>query len=298
VRLQALAPGKVNLCLFVGGLRDDGRHAVVTVLESVSLADTLTLTTMEPGGTDEVVCPGVEGENLVAAALRALRARGWDAPPVRIEIDKRVPVAGGMGGGSADAAAALRLAQELAPGRPEEIMAIAEDLGSDVPGQLSPGLALGTGAGEEVTPLPPIAEHAWVIVPADLPLSTAEVYAEADRLNLPRDPEALGRAQDELAAALAADSRLQQALIVNDLQPAALSLRPEVAATLEALRTAGADTAIVSGSGPTAAGLVWGPGATTRVQSIASALRADGWPALTATPVGAENGAPRPPSPG
>src|ERR1700680_4715174 len=93
LKLAALAPGKVNLCLFLGPLREDGRHELVTLLESVSLADELTLES--DAEHDCVVCPGVEGPNLVADALAGLRARGWDAPPVRIEIVKRIPVAAG-----------------------------------------------------------------------------------------------------------------------------------------------------------------------------------------------------------
>ena len=109
-RLRCLAPGKVNLCLFIGRPRPDGYHPLVSLVQPVSLADELEL---EPaaGDADEVVCPGVDGENLAAVALARFRAAtGWDGPPVRITIAKRVPVAAGMGGGSADAAAALRLA--------------------------------------------------------------------------------------------------------------------------------------------------------------------------------------------
>src|SRR5215217_3183647 len=113
-RLRCNAPGKVNLCLFIGRARADGYHPLVSLVQPVSLADELEL---EPAGgdADEVVCPGVEGENLAARALAAFRGEtGWDAPPVRIAITKRVPVAAGMGGGSADAAATLRLAAAAA----------------------------------------------------------------------------------------------------------------------------------------------------------------------------------------
>src|SRR6202035_3518263 len=123
--------------------------------ESVSLADELELTVLE-GGPDQVSCPGVEGPNLVWTALEALRAGGWAGPPVRIEIRKRIPVAAGLGGGSADAAAALRLAHDLTPvpdGRAERI---ARELGADVPSQLNPGLWLGTGAGEHLEPMAPV----------------------------------------------------------------------------------------------------------------------------------------------
>ena len=148
MRLRALAPGKVNLTLCLGPTRADGRHELVTLVESLSLADELVLDTVEEAGVaDEVVCPGVEGENLVARAIAALRERGWDGPPVRIEVHKRIPVAAGLGGGSADAAAALRMAVELAPGRPEEVMTIAAALGADVPSQVVPGLVLGTARG-------------------------------------------------------------------------------------------------------------------------------------------------------
>src|SRR5437660_5091326 len=102
-RDRELAPGKVNLCLFLGGPRPDGRHELVTLFESVTVFDELELEVLSQAAEDEVVCRGVEAPNLVAAALRELRARGWSAPAVRIEITKRIPVAAGMGGGSADA---------------------------------------------------------------------------------------------------------------------------------------------------------------------------------------------------
>src|SRR6185437_6035018 len=150
VRLSARAPGKVNLCLLVGGVRADERHELVTVLESVSLYDELSLTVLSGEGADEVVCPGVEGPNLVMAALERLRARGWDGPRVRIEIIKRIPVAGGMAGGSSDAAAALRLAEAVHPVADDVIAAVAAELGSDVPSQLVPGVWIATGAGDSV----------------------------------------------------------------------------------------------------------------------------------------------------
>ncbi len=179
MRLTALAPGKVNLCLLLGGLRADGRHELVTLIESVSLADELTLTTDK---RDVVICPGVEEPNIVWRALQGLRARGWNGPPVRIEIDKRVPIAGGMGGGSANAAAALRLAQQLAPIPDQAVAELAAELGSDVPSQLHTGLVLGTGAGDQVSRRDPLPEHALLILPLPHRLSAADVYAEADRI--------------------------------------------------------------------------------------------------------------------
>ncbi len=155
--MRERAPGKINLCLFLGPARADGRHELVTVFESVSLFDELTLTV---ASEDQVVCPEVRGPNLVTEAIRLLREHGWDGPPVRIEIAKRIPLAAGMAGGSADAAAALRLAAHLAPLPERTAVEIAAALGSDVPSQLTPGLALGTGAGDSIERLPAVAPHA------------------------------------------------------------------------------------------------------------------------------------------
>jgi 4-diphosphocytidyl-2-C-methyl-D-erythritol kinase len=261
--MREAAPGKVNLCLFLGPTRaSDGRHELVTVYESVSLADELTLTVLEAGARDEVVCAGVSGPNLVGDALAALRAVGWDAPPVRVEIDKRIPVAAGMGGGSADAAAALRVAGRMAPLPASTLLEIATGLGADVPAQLTPGLSLGTGAGEVVEALGPLEPHAFAIVPLPHALSTAAVYAEADRLGLGRRPE-------ELAGLRAV---WREHIGVNDLQPASLSLCPSIADALEALDVAGADHALVCGSGPTCAGLWWGSDGTERAQEAVSTL--------------------------
>jgi 4-diphosphocytidyl-2-C-methyl-D-erythritol kinase len=193
---------------------------------------------------------------------------------VRVEIVKRVPVAAGMGGGSADAAAVLRLAQHWAP--VPDIDRLAAELGADVPSQLRPGLVLGTGAGDVIEPREPLAEHAFVIVPSTHALSTAEVYAEADRLGLPRSLDDLARAAGELP-------------FVNDLEPAAVSLCPSIADTLAAVRQAGADHSLVTGSGPTVFGLFWGPDALGRAEAAARDIPA----AKSAVPVGADLGHPR-----
>lgn len=284
MRLRALAPGKVNLCLFLGGPRPDGRHELVTLFESLSLADELVLTTL-PGGDDEVVAPGVDGPNLVAEALAGLRIRDWSAPAVRIEIEKRIPVAAGMGGGSADAAAALRMAQMLAPVSAQALRELAAKLGADVPGQLEPGVALGTGAGERVEPCSALAEHAFVIVPLPFRLSTPDVYAEADRLALSRDPDDLRSRLQELRATLEPGALLPDSLLANDLEPAAISLRPEISGALDAVRETGAERALVCGSGPTVAGLFWGEHPGYRAERAAIALH-DRFPHATdAVPV-------------
>ena len=238
MKLTAPAPGKVNLSLLVGAPRADGLHPLVSVVQAVSLADELTL---EPatGDADEVVCPGVEGPNLAARALELFReATGWDAPPQRIHIDKRVPVAAGMGGGSADAAAALRLAAHAAGGAPAGLLhELAVRLGADVPSQLEPGRVLMTGAGERVDRLPDPEPFGLVIVPLPHALSTPDVYAAFDRLSTPRTPDELHRAR---AAALAGEPPPP----VNDLQDAARELCPAIDDALFG-------GAMVSGSGPT-----------------------------------------------
>ncbi len=244
------APAKLNLCLYLGRAREDGLHELCSLFEPLALAD---LIEVAPAERDEVICPGVEGENLAAQALAGLRERGWEHEPLRIEIEKRVPVAAGLGGGSGDAAAVLR----LAAGEVADLPQLAAELGADVLSQLRPSLALVRGAGEHVSPLPDPAEHAAVLLPGGGGLSTAEVFAEADRLGLGRSAQEL----DELAVRLrevagAGTSPLTyKELLVNDLEEAALSLRPDIGEALQALRVAGAPIAILSGSGPTAVGL-------------------------------------------
>ncbi|MGO9752033.1 MAG: 4-(cytidine 5'-diphospho)-2-C-methyl-D-erythritol kinase [Solirubrobacteraceae bacterium] len=286
--LHALAPGKVNLCLFLGGTRADGRHALVTLLESLSLADELVA---EPAAVDRVICPGVEGDNLALSAIAALRARGWAGPPLQVTITKRIPVAAGMAGGSADAAAALRLAAALAPVRAHDLGAVAASLGADVPSQLSPGLSVGTGAGELVAPREPLAPHAFVILPLAQRLATAAVYREADRLGLARSAEQLRDSQAKLEAALSAGARLPAALIVNDLAPAALSLCPSIAGALSAATQAGAEPAILCGSGPTVAGIFWGQDAIERAAAACRALAVSYPNAVPAQPVSSPFGA-------
>lgn len=153
--LKTQARAKINLCLFLGPERGDGRHEIVTLMDTLDLCDEVRMQTDPPGVVeDEVVCRGVEGPNLAAAALRAFRDRtGWDGAPVRMEIDKRIPIAGGMGGGSADAAAALRLAAEASGlGDRRLLEEIAATLGADVPSQVRGGLVLATGTGSRVRP--------------------------------------------------------------------------------------------------------------------------------------------------
>jgi 4-diphosphocytidyl-2-C-methyl-D-erythritol kinase len=244
------APAKLNLCLFLGPRRRDGLHELCSLFEPLELADPIEVTEAE---RDEVLCPGLDGENLAARALAALREEGWRQGPLRIEIEKRIPVAAGLGGGSADAAAVLR----LAAGEVAEIERLAAALGADVPSQLTPSLALVRGAGERVARLPDPESHAVVLLPGRGGLGTAEVFAEADRMGLGRPAAELeALAARLLAAAGAGASPLDYAeLLGNDLEPAARALRPEIADALDDLRTAGAPAVLLTGSGPTAFGL-------------------------------------------
>ena len=264
--LTETAPAKVNFVLHVGRRRGDGLHQLASLFAPLELADELIIA---PSDRDEVVAPGVEGPNLVQHALAAFRTRAA-LSPLRVTVEKRIPVAGGLGGGSADAAATLRAANRAA-GEPlslQELQRLGAPIGADVPSQLDPAPALVTGAGEVVEPLA-LPELWLVLVPSAEGLSTAAVYAEHDRSAEPReplDPDALRGLAGAGAAALAP-------AMENDLEEAALSLRPELKATLEALNDAGALKARLTGSGPTAFGLFEDrPGAEAAADAIPGAL--------------------------
>jgi len=251
------APAKVNLVLRVGSPRADGLHPLRSLFASIDLADVVTV---QPAGErDAVVCPGVEGENLAAHALAAFRAEAPapTLPPLRVTIEKRIPVAAGLGGGSADAAAVLRAANVMAgaPLGAEELRRLGLSLGADVPSQIDPSHALVGGVGEEVEPVA-LAPLALVLVAQEQGLSTAAVYRELDRLRAAGSappPSALD--PDGLRALESAGAERLAPLLENDLEAAALSLRPELGEVLAALRDAGALAAQVTGSGPTAFGL-------------------------------------------
>jgi 4-diphosphocytidyl-2-C-methyl-D-erythritol kinase len=260
------APGKVNLSLFVGAPRDDGLHPLVSVVQALTLADELT---MEPAAADEVSCPGVDGPNLAARALAAFRAAtGWDEPQ-RITIDKRIPVAAGMGGGSADAAAVLRLAARAAGGAEDGLLhELAVGLGADVPSLLVPGRVLMTGAGEHVERLPDPEPFGLLLVPLPEALSTPAVYREFDRLGGARTPIEL--------AAREAEARAGEVPPVNDLQDAARSLCPAIDRVIRRVAAAGAEYTMVSGSGPTVFGVFDTPAAAhAAATSLPGAIAAE-----------------------
>ncbi|MER5442601.1 4-(cytidine 5'-diphospho)-2-C-methyl-D-erythritol kinase [Streptomyces sp. NPDC002790] len=269
-------PAKVNVQLAVGGARPDGFHDLANVFLAVGLydevtvaeADTFALTCTGPG-SDQVP---LDRTNLAARAAYALAARhGLGEPAVHIHIAKDIPVAGGMAGGSADAAGALLACDALwgtnAPR--SELLDICAELGSDVPFSLVGGAALGTGRGEKLELLDVGGEFWWVFAAADGGLSTPAVYGEFDRLSpdAPAEPVA---APALLEALRTGDVEALAATVSNDLQPAALSLFPSLKDTLEAGRSAGALAALVSGSGPTTAFLAADESSAKRVAAALS----------------------------
>lgn len=294
--MQAMAPGKLNLCLHLGPVRSDGLHALVSLFDSVSLADRLTVRPAE-GPTDRAVCPGVPGENIAERALRSAREAGLlDGPPLELTIEKQVPVAAGMGGGSADAAATLRLVAAIGGHPLEQFTEIAFALGADVPSQLRPGPAVVYGAGEHVEPVRPerlagAADRAYVIIEQPDGLSTAEVFAQADRTGLPLptiapDEEAL---LERIAGGL--DTAQLCELVTNSFEPAIVALRPELAGLPRTLREQGALAAAFTGSGPTSFGIF---ADVESAEATASELRDAGHLAHAAVPVGEQFAAPRP----
>jgi len=252
------APAKVNLVLRVGPVRADGLHELCSLFASVELEDRVELHAA-PEGEDVVVCPGVAGENLASRALRLFREEAPEAElgPVRVKIDKAIPVAAGLGGGSADAAAVLRGANRLA-GHPlsgQDLHALAVRLGSDVPSQLRPGHAIVTGGGDLVEPVA-LQAIDLVLVPQERGLATGEVYRELDRLRAAGEIAPPAALDPGPLRELAGHTGLQLATALgNDLEAAALSLRPELAEGLAALERRGALAARVTGSGPTLFGV-------------------------------------------
>lgn len=323
---RALAPAKVNLGLFVGPVRADGRHELASVMQSISLADELRMEACgvakpsvreghgvpkrgvretcdvakrgvretcgvpkrgvretpdgpQRGVRDELVCPGVEGpasENLALRALSAFRDEtGWDAPAMRLTVEKRVPIAAGLGGGSGDAAAALRLAAVASGGRDEELLLrIAAALGADVPAQVRPGRRLARGAGEVISKLPdPRPPLGVLVLPSTQALSTAAVYAQLDRQGRVRASEEVSELAQALSFALASGEALPSAeLLHNDLESPAIALCPSIEGALDAVKEAGADVGVLSGSGPTVLGLFGGDDGPRRAEAAAKLL--------------------------
>ncbi|MFG2532614.1 4-(cytidine 5'-diphospho)-2-C-methyl-D-erythritol kinase [Streptomyces sp. NPDC048516] len=264
-------PAKVNVQLAVGAARADGFHDLANVFLAVGLYDEVTAT---PADTLRITAEGhdvdripLDRTNLAARAAELLAARHGIEPNVHLHITKDIPVAGGMAGGSADAAGALLACDALwsTGSSHEELLAICAELGSDVPFSLVGGAALGRGRGELLTPLPVGGTFHWVFAVADGGLSTPAVYGEFDRLTAGTDVPEPEAAPELLTALESGDATALAGALTNDLQPAALSLCPPLTATLEAGTAAGALAALVSGSGPTTAFLVKDADAAGRV---------------------------------
>ena len=270
--VTARVPAKVNLQLAVGPVRPDGYHDLVTVFHAVSLFDEVTVS---PADRTTVLVTGEGADSVprgsanlavkaVTALQRALARRGWGRPAVRIDIRKRIPVAAGLAGGSADAAAALLACNELwrTGLSMQELSGVAAALGSDVPFALAGGTSIGQGRGERLTTALVAGTYHWVLAFAAGSLPTPVVYATCDRLRAARggaSAPAARRAPEPalntalLAALRSGDAAAVGPLLANDLQPAAVSLMPELRRTLAAGREHGALGAVVSGSGPTCA---------------------------------------------
>ena len=287
-------PAKVNVQLAVGAARPDGFHDLANVFLAVGLYDEVTVT---PADELRVTCEGSDADqvpldrtNLAARAAVALAERRGIEPAVHIHIAKDIPVAGGMAGGSADGAGALLACNTLwgAGASRAELLAICAELGSDVPFSLVGGAALGTGRGEQLRTLEVGGTFHWVFAMAGRGLSTPAVFREFDRLAEGLDvPEPV--ASEKLLDALATgDPDALAAAVSNDLQPAALSLFPELADTLAAGRDAGALAALVSGSGPTTAFLARDAESADKVAEV---LRTSGTCRTVRTALGTAPGA-------
>jgi 4-diphosphocytidyl-2-C-methyl-D-erythritol kinase len=261
------APAKVNVSLAVGPLRPDGFHALSTVYLAVSLFDTVTAVPGE-GLSLEVTGEGTgatagtvptDRTNLVWRAAELLARSAGVPADARLSVHKAIPAAAGLAGGSADAAATLVALDELwgtRAGR-EDLDGLAAQLGSDVPFSLHGGVALGSGRGEQLSPVLARAARHWVLGIAGEGLSTPAVYAELDRLRAEgRAPAGEDSSPEPVLAALRSGSTDELAAALrNDLQAAAVSLRPDLRRALRAATDAGAAAAMVSGSGPTVAAL-------------------------------------------
>jgi 4-diphosphocytidyl-2-C-methyl-D-erythritol kinase len=254
-------PAKVNLQLSVGAPRPDGFHELATVFQAVGLCDEIVARpsdtpgiTLTLSGEGEGVLPLDESNLAFRAALLLAERSGLEAS-VDLHIHKAIPIAGGMAGGSADAAGALLACDalwRLATPR-EELMALAAELGSDVPFALHGGTAIGTGRGENLTPVLSRGSFHWVFAVAESGLSTPAVYAECDRLRGGRKVPEPYVSDMLMQAVRAGDALLLGKALHNDLQAAALSLRPMLRQVLEVGEDFGALGGVVSGSGPTCA---------------------------------------------
>jgi 4-diphosphocytidyl-2-C-methyl-D-erythritol kinase len=281
------APGKINVFLKVGAVMDDGYHDVATAYQAVSLYEDVFASHADDfsvefaGGHIDTAGLETDGSNLAVRAARLLARVSDYRGGVHLEISKNVPIAGGMGGGSADAAATLLACDALwgtELGR-EELLVLASELGADVPFAFTGGTALGTGRGDQLSPALAKGQFQWVLALPDHGLSTPEVYRELDRhrerhaqdiFPASRQPQV---DTDVLQALRAGDPHMLAESLHNDLQAAALHLEPRLGAVLEVGEANGALAGIVSGSGPTVAFLAADLDGALELQIALSAAR-------------------------
>lgn len=261
--VRVRVPAKVNLALCVGPLAGDGFHPLATVFQALSLFDEVSATTvaddritltMSGEGLDDVPA---DDANLAVRAARLLRERfGTPGLGVALHLKKKIPVAGGMAGGSADAAGALLACSVLwdLDTTPDDLHGLAAELGSDVPFALLGGTAIGHGRGDRLVPMLSRGTYHWVLALAHEGLSTPSVFRRFDELAEAAGAPGPLEVPDEIAQALGKkDAAGLGVALRNDLQAPALNLRPELGQTLRAGLEAGALGAVVSGSGPTCA---------------------------------------------
>lgn len=284
--VHARAPGKINVFLKVGAVLEDGYHEVATAYQAVSLfedvrawpADDFSVEFTGPIDTSGLA---VDGSNLAIKAARALARKSGYRGGVRLSIAKNVPIAGGMGGGSADAAATLLACDTLwgTDGTREDLIAIAATLGADVPFAFTGGTAIGTGRGDQLSPALAKGQFHWVLALADFGLSTPGVYDELDR-HRERHAQDIFPAQNQptvdanvLQALRAGDPGMLAEALHNDLQAPALHLAPGLGKVLELGEANGALAGLLSGSGPTVAFLVSDADSALELQVALSASR-------------------------
>lgn len=277
-RVTVRVPAKVNLHLAVGPVRKDAFHELVTVYHAVSLydevvvepADELALTVTGEGAREL----SDRDDNLAVRAVRAVAALLGREPEIAITVRKGIPVAGGLAGGSADAAAALIAADAMWGSELDRITleGLAAGIGSDVAFLLHGGSALGTGRGEAISPVLGTGDYHWVLAVADAGMSTPMVYAELDRLRDEGPVPRSGEPDGVLAALRAGDVPALGTVLANDLQAAALRLRPQLRQVLDAGRELGAAGVVVSGSGPTVAMLARTAEDSVRIASSLSGM--------------------------
>lgn len=264
-RVTVRVPAKINLQLSVGPRQSDGFHSIVSVFQAISIFDEITVVMSQPKSGTTISITGdqthdvpADDRNLAMKAV-ALMAKEYDLEiDAHIEIKKSIPVAGGMAGGSADAAGAIVAIDylySLGMNR-EEMSEIASQIGSDVPFMLSGGTAIGVGRGDQLTPALSRGVYHWVLAVSTVGLSTPAVYSECDRLR--SESEIIDPQSNEklMQALLSADAKAVGSHLINDLQSAACSLRPALRLILDVGLEHGALGALICGSGPTVAFLV------------------------------------------